>query len=119
MPTIDGKRVAAIEILLSSQLVRDLILKGEVQSIKEAMEKSENIGMQTFDGHLMRLYRDGIISLEEALKNSDSPNNLKLKINLAEGFSGSPQQGTEKTARAGLTLEEIQKDEEEEENEET
>lgn len=118
VPTLDGKRVAAIEILLSSQLVRDLILKGEVQSIKEAMEKSENIGMQTFDSHLMRLYRDGIISLEEALKNSDSPNNLKLKINLAEGFSGSPQQDTEKTARAGLTLEEIQKDDEEE-NEET
>ncbi|MCF7988519.1 MAG: PilT/PilU family type 4a pilus ATPase [Methylovulum sp.] len=112
VPTVDGKRVAAIEILLSSQLVRDLILKGEVQNIKEAMEKSENIGMQTFDSHLMRLYTDGIISLDDALQNSDSPNNLKLKINLAEGFASSPRQGRDKTAMSGLALEEIHKDEE-------
>ena len=112
VPTVDGKRVAAIEILLSSQLVRDLILKGEVQNIKEAMEKSENIGMQTFDSHLMRLYTDGIISLDDALQNSDSPNNLKLKINLEEGFASSPRQGRDKTAMSGLALEEIHKDEE-------
>ena len=112
VPTVDGKRVAAIEILLSSQLVRDLILKGEVQNIKEAMEKSENIGMQTFYSHLMRLYTDGIISLDDALQNSDSPNNLKLKINLAEGFASSPRQGRDKTAMSGLALEEIHKDEE-------
>lgn len=118
VPTIDGKRVAAIEILLSSQLIRDLILKGEVQSIKEVMEKSEGMGMQTFDSHLLRLYKDGIISLEEALKNSDSPTNLKLKINLSEGLgSASPDRSKEESLislRGGLSLQEIAKDEEEE-----
>ncbi|MDD5273761.1 MAG: ATPase, T2SS/T4P/T4SS family, partial [Methylovulum sp.] len=115
VPTIEGKRVAAIEILLTSQLVRDLILKGEVQNIKEAMEKSENIGMQTFDSHLMRLYKEGIISLEEALQNSDSPNNLKLKINLSEGLgSKSPGSGAS-SASNGLSLEAIHKEAEEEE----
>lgn len=83
--TVDGKRTAAIEILLGTQLVRDLIQKGEIQNIKEAMEKSEASGMQTFDGHLLRLYKDGMISLDEALANSDSPTNLRLKINLSDG----------------------------------
>ncbi|MDP2902955.1 MAG: PilT/PilU family type 4a pilus ATPase [Methylovulum sp.] len=116
VPTIEGKRVAAIEILLSSQLVRDLILKGEVHGIKEAMEKSENIGMQTFDTHLMRLYKDGIISLEEALHNSDSPNNLKLKINLSDGFgSASPDKANAASKLGGLSLQEIHKEEEESE----
>lgn len=120
VPTIDGKRVAAIEILLTSQLVRDLILKGEVQSIKEAMEKSENIGMQTFDSHLMRLYKDGIISLEDALQNSDSPNNLKLKINLSDGFGASSGDSTHHPAdkTGGLSLQAIQKDDEDEEEKE-
>ncbi len=86
IPTIEGKRVAAIEILLGSKLVQELIHKGEIHSLKEAMEKSENVGMQTFDSHLMKLYKTGVISLEEALNNSDSPNNLKLKISLSEGL---------------------------------
>jgi len=121
VPTIDGKRVAAIEILLTSQLVRDLILKGEIQGIKEAMEKSENIGMQTFDSHLMRLYKDGIISLEDALQNSDSPNNLKLKINLSDGFGASSGDSAHSPAdkTGGLSLQAIQKEEEEDEAEET
>jgi len=84
IPTIDGKRTAAIEILLGTQLISDLIHKGEIHAIKEVMEKSENIGMQTFDSHLLKLYKSDKISLEEALRNSDSPNNLKLKINLSE-----------------------------------
>ncbi len=108
VPTKEGKRVAAIEILLTSQLVRDLILKGEIHGIKEAMEKSENIGMQTFDSHLMRLYQDGVISLDDALMNSDSPNNLKLKINLSEGFSGG--EGAAKPKSAQLSLQAIQKE---------
>ena len=83
--TVDGKRTAAIEILLGSQLVKDLIHKGDIHGIKEAMEKSENIGMQTFDSHLLKLFKQGSISLEEAIQNSDSPNNLKLKINLSSG----------------------------------
>ncbi|MDO9105142.1 MAG: PilT/PilU family type 4a pilus ATPase [Methylovulum sp.] len=119
VPTIDGKRVAAIEILLTSQLVRDLILKGEVQSIKEAMEKSENIGMQTFDSHLMRLYKDGIISLDDALQNSDSPNNLKLKINLSDGFGSAAPEGGDNPAAGGLSLQAIDKEEEVDDKEKT
>ncbi|GAB4276553.1 MAG: type IVa pilus ATPase TapW [Methylomicrobium sp.] len=117
VPTVDGKRVAAIEILLGTQLVRDLIHKGEIHAIKEAMEKSENIGMQTFDSHLLKLFKAGKISLEEALQNSDSPNNLKLKINLSEG-KGSATEAV-KSAPSGLvgslSLEAIEKEEEEEE----
>jgi len=120
VPTIDGKRTAAIEILLGTQLVRDLIHKGDVHSIKEAMEKSENVGMQTFDSHLLRLFKQGTISLEEALQNSDSPNNLKLKINLSEGL-GSVSPGANMTdpsksdALGNLSLQAINKDEETEE----
>lgn len=83
VPTVDGKRVAAVEILLNTQYVSDLILKGEIHGIKEAMEKSEEIGMQTFDSHLQKLYEQGKVSLEDALGNSDSPNNLRLKISLS------------------------------------
>ncbi len=120
VPTIEGKRTAAIEILLASQLVRDLIHKGDVHSIKEAMEKSENIGMQTFDSHLLRLFKDGIITLEEALLNSDSPNNLKLKINLSEGHgSVSPASKTADSAKSGvaggLSLQAIHKDDDKDE----
>lgn len=83
IPTLEGKRTAAIEILLGTPIVRDLIMKGEVGAIKEIMEKSEQQGMQTFDGHLYRLYREKKISLEEALRNADSASNLKLRINLS------------------------------------
>jgi twitching motility protein PilU len=116
VPTVDGKRTAAIEILLGTQLVRDLIQKGDIHSIKEAMEKSENIGMQTFDSHLLRLYKSGAISLEEALQNSDSPNNLKLKINLSEGKGSASAKSAEADGAPGsLSLQEIQRVEEEEE----
>ncbi len=115
VPTMDGKRTAAIEILLGTQLVKDLIHKGDVHAIKEAMEKSENVGMQTFDSHLMRLFKDGIISLDEALANSDSPNNLKLKINLSDNFgSSSGGRAAESAKSAGLSLQEIKKEEDKE-----
>ena len=95
VPTIEGKRTAAFEILLGTQLVRDLIQKGDIYGIKEVMEKSENVGMQTFDSHLLRLFKEGTISMEEALQNSDSPNNLKLKISLSAGLgSASPDIST-------------------------
>ncbi len=84
VPTVDGKRAAAIEVLLGTPLVCDLILKGEITAIKEVMSKSENIGMRTFDAALYYLYKDGRITLEEALRNADSPNNLRLRINLEE-----------------------------------
>lgn len=83
IPTVDGKRTAAIEILLGTPMVRDLIMKGDVGAIKEIMEKSEEQGMQTFDSHLYRLYRERKISLAEALRNADSASNLKLRINLS------------------------------------
>ncbi|MGY6278147.1 PilT/PilU family type 4a pilus ATPase [Methylomonas sp. MgM2] len=112
VPTVDGKRVAAIEILLGTKLVSDLIQKGDVHSIKEVMEKSENLGMQTFDSHLMKLYKSGVISLEEALRNSDSPNNLKLKINLSEGL-GSATAPKSDSRLGSLSLEAISKKDEE------
>ena len=117
IPTMDGKRTAAIEILLGSQTISDLIQKGNIHAIKEAMEKSKELGMQTFDGHLFELYKDGKISVTEALKNSDSPNNLKLRIKLDEDGSvaGSATESTEDDFVAGLALEPIQQKEEEEE----
>lgn len=83
VPTIDGKRCAAVEILLGTKSISEMILKGDFHSIKENMEKSENLGMQTFDGALYKLYQAGKISEEEALKNADSANNLRLRIKLA------------------------------------
>jgi twitching motility protein PilU len=87
IPTVDGKRAAAIEILLGTPRVCDLIKQGKVDEIKEVMEKSENQGMKTFDSALFDLYKAGRISLEEALKNADSKNNLRLKVQLSEGKS--------------------------------
>jgi twitching motility protein PilU len=80
--TVDGKRAAAVEILLGTPLVQDMIRRGDVHEIKEVMLKSENIGMQTFDSALFKLAQAGRISADEALKNADSPNNLRLKLNL-------------------------------------
>ncbi|MFA6903089.1 MAG: PilT/PilU family type 4a pilus ATPase [Gallionellaceae bacterium] len=83
IPTRDGKgRAAAIEILLNSPLIADLIFKGEVNQIKEAMKKSRELGMQTFDQCLFDLYEAEKISYEEALKNADSVNDLRLNIKL-------------------------------------
>ena len=73
--TVDKKRCAAIEIMLNSPRIADLIKAGEVLEIKEVMEKSEPMGMQTFDVALYNLYRAGKISFEEALKNADGANN--------------------------------------------
>jgi len=88
IPTVDGKRAAAIEILIGTPRVCDLIKQGKVMEIKEVMEKSKQQGMKTFDSALFDLYREGKISYEEALKNADSKNNLRLKIQLAEGKTG-------------------------------
>ncbi len=75
-------RVAAMEIMLASPLINDLIFRGEVAQIKEVMAKSTRLGMQTFDQALFRLYEDGVISYENALRNADSMNELRLKIKL-------------------------------------
>jgi twitching motility protein PilU len=81
--TTDGKRCAAIEILLGTPTISELILRGEFESIKEIMQKSNELGMQTFDQALVQLYRDGKISMEEALKNADSENTVRLTLKLS------------------------------------
>jgi twitching motility protein PilU len=88
VPTVDGKRCAAIEVLLNSPRIADLVKEGEILEIKEVMEKSAPMGMQTFDMSLFDLYKAGKITLEETLKNADAENNLRLKIELdAKGDS--------------------------------
>ena len=83
IPLATGKgRAAAIEILLNSPLISDLIFKGEVHEIKEIMKKSRELGMQTFDQALFDLYEAGRISYEDALRNADSVNDLRLQIKL-------------------------------------
>jgi twitching motility protein PilU len=92
--TTDGKRAAAVEILLGTPLVQDMIRRGDVHEIKEVMQKSENIGMQTFDGALFRLVQAGNITLDEAIKNADSPNNLRLRLNLDSSTAEKKTAGT-------------------------
>ncbi|MGB1262360.1 MAG: PilT/PilU family type 4a pilus ATPase [Cognaticolwellia sp.] len=89
IPTCDGDgRVAAIEILLNSPYVAELIKKGEVGSIKEVMEKSTEQGMQTFDQALFNLYQQGLINYADALHHADSPNDLRLMIKLRSNDQG-------------------------------
>src|SRR5574339_190399 len=83
IPSVDGKRVAALEILMDTPRLKALIRTGEVDALKEAMEQGIQEGCQTFDQALFNLYKDGKISLEHALINADSANNLRLKIKLA------------------------------------
>ena len=88
IPTVDKKRCAAVEVLLGTPIVRDVIKRGGITELKEIMEKSINLGMQTFDHALIELFKQGRITEEEAIRNADSANNLRLKINLASGVSG-------------------------------
>ena len=83
IPKQDGKgRAAAVEIMLNSPLISDMIFKGEVSEIKEIMKKSRNLGMQTFDQALFDLYETNVVSFEDALRNADSLNDLRLQIKL-------------------------------------
>ena len=82
----DGRRMPAVEVLLNTPMIRDLIRRGQVHEIKEAMDRSLIEGVQTFDQSLMKLYRDGRIDLEEALSKADSRDGLALKIRLGEGL---------------------------------
>ncbi len=104
IPTPDGKRAAAIEILIGTPRVCDLIKQGKVSEIKEVMEKSEQQGMKTFDAALFDLYKSGKISYEEALKNADSKNNLRLRIQLAEGRDGDDEDLEADEEAGGLSL---------------
>ncbi|MDQ2070618.1 PilT/PilU family type 4a pilus ATPase [Natronospira bacteriovora] len=78
---VDGKRVAACEVMINTAYIAELILKGQIEQIAEAMEDSNEPGMQTFDEALSQLYQQGKIELEEALRNADSRANLEAKIN--------------------------------------
>lgn len=83
VPTVDGKRCAAIEIMLGSSTIQEKIMKGEIKEIKEVMKSSsESSGMQTFDDSLFKLFREGKIDAEEALSNADSTNDMRLKMDL-------------------------------------
>lgn len=83
VPRDGGKgRVAAVEVLLNSPLISELIHNGNIHEIKEVMKKSTALGMQTFDQHLYQLYEKGEISLQDALKNADSAHDLRLAVQL-------------------------------------
>jgi twitching motility protein PilU len=105
IPTVDGKRCAAIEVLLGTPMIAELILRGEIDGIKEVMQKSENIGMKTFDTALFELFQEGLISEEEALRNADSPNNVRLKIKFAREGGDADAGGP-----VGLSLETIEEE---------
>ena len=76
-----GKRVAAVELLLNTPHIKDLILKGDITAVKEAHKDSGEAGMKTFDDALLQLYKDGTITMEEAMSHADSRANLEAKVN--------------------------------------
>ena len=88
--TADGKRRAAVEVLLGTPTIRDLIKRNDLSEIKEIMEKSKNLGMQTFDQALIDLVNEGAIDEEEAVKNADSANNVRLKLKLYRETPSAP-----------------------------
>jgi len=87
--TVDGQRRAAVEVLLGTPTIADVVRRGQFEELKPIMEKSTELGMQTFDAALFTLVAEGAISAQEALKNADSVNNLKLRIKLAGEASDS------------------------------
>ena len=127
IPTKNGKRCAAVEILRGTQTIKDIILRGELENIKGIMEKSENLGMQTFDAALFKLFKEDRITQEEALKNADSPNNLRLRIKLLDSShktvtakeENNTQTNTEPSSpeEFSFTLEDMEKAQEEQEEE--
>lgn len=101
VPRKDGEgRRAAVEVMLNTPYISDLIYKGEISQIKEAMTKTTDSGMQTFDQALFQLYRDGEISEEDALRHADSPNDLRLMIKLDDRQGGGELGGN----LSGVTL---------------
>jgi twitching motility protein PilU len=101
IPKQDGKgRTAVVEIMLNTPLISDLIFKGEVSEIKSIMKKSRNLGMQTFDQALFDAYEDHAITYEDALRNADSLNDLRLqiKLNSQRGKAQNPSADTDSFA---------------------
>ncbi len=105
VPTVEGKRCAAIEVMMGTLTIRDMIKKGEFGLLKDVMEKSKSLGMQTFDSALFELVIEGRITEEEAIKNSDSATNLSLKFKLQKGGIAEQMQEKDKKEGGGLTLE--------------
>ncbi|OQK16754.1 type IV pili twitching motility protein PilT [Methyloprofundus sedimenti] len=103
--TLDGERCAAIEILINTPLISNLIAKGDVSGIKAIMTKSRELGMQTFDQAIFALFQEGRISYEEALRNADSANELRLKVKFDAGST---------IDNRGLSLQSTEEEEEEE-----
>jgi twitching motility protein PilU len=104
IPNQQGGRSAAIEVLLGTPTVKEFIIRGEIGGIKEVMEKSEELGMKTFDKALFDLYEAGKITEEDAVKNADSANNLRLRIKLA-------RENGPMTSTGGFTMEGFEDDE--------
>lgn len=85
VPDKNGGRLPACELLITTPLIKDMIRKGQINDIKDAMDKSLEEGIRTFDSALMQLYMDGLITREEALNNADSKDGLEVKLRMAEG----------------------------------
>ena len=115
VPTADGKRCAAVEVLLGTKTIQEMILKNRLPEIKEIMEKSENLGMQTFDAALFKLFMAGTVSFDDAIANADSPNNLRLRIKLAQGGESAPAAKETVSGFGELSLESIEDESEDEE----
>lgn len=101
--TPSGGRAPAVEVMLNSRHIAELIEKGDMNGIKEAMEKSMSPGSQTFEQCLFRLYKTGVITLDEALANADSANNLNWLINNAESAGEEPASGSGSSGGDGDT----------------
>lgn len=110
IPSVNGGRVAAFEILLGTTFVRDLVKRGEVTELKEVMQKSEHLGMQTMDSALLKLYESGKISMEEALRNADSQNNMRLAISLKSDRIGKMNSGLSIQSDSVLAAEQLKQD---------
>jgi twitching motility protein PilU len=114
IPSSDGARVAAIEILIDTPRIKDLIKQADLDSLKEAMEQGVQEGCQTFDHALFTLYKENKITLQQALMNSDSANNLRLKIKL-EGLTADDaldkllEKGPASTGKGGLQIQGVQR----------
>jgi twitching motility protein PilU len=109
--TEDGKgRKAAIEILLNTPTIGEMILKGNFQSIKEIMSKSRELGMCTFDQALFELYNKGYVSYDEAIRNADSANGLRLQIKLSGERRAPGEGGSSKPAELSMLMDEPEED---------
>ncbi|NQU32118.1 MAG: PilT/PilU family type 4a pilus ATPase [Bacteroidetes bacterium] len=104
IPSIDGKRVAAIEILLGTPRVQDLILKGDVDTLKETMAAGAQEGMQTFDQALYKHYKDGKINFDTAVAYADSANDLRLRVKLESGGEVSEGASSEEQGSSPFSL---------------